>query len=65
VEPLIEFPDAARRALAVHWTPRTPAERAEFVELFRDLVMESYAARFEGYGIVRVVVIANRPRKTS
>jgi phospholipid transport system substrate-binding protein len=56
-EPLIDFADAARRALSVHWTPRTPAERDEFVGLFRDLVMESHAARLEAYGIVRVVVV--------
>jgi phospholipid transport system substrate-binding protein len=57
MEPAIDFPDAARRALAVHWAPRTAAERAEFVGLFTDLVMESYAAQLEGSGIVAVVFV--------
>jgi phospholipid transport system substrate-binding protein len=57
MEPAIDFPDAARRALAVHWAPRTAAERAEFVGLFTDLVMESYAAQLEGSGILGVAFV--------
>ena len=57
MEPAIDFPDAARRALAVHWAARTAGERAEFVGLFTDLVMESYAAQLDGYGILGVVFV--------
>jgi phospholipid transport system substrate-binding protein len=46
---VIDFPDAARRALAVHWQGRTDGERAEFVALFEELVTYSYVARMEAY----------------
>jgi phospholipid transport system substrate-binding protein len=38
IKGVIDFPGAARRALALHWRNRTEAERAEFVALFTDLV---------------------------
>jgi phospholipid transport system substrate-binding protein len=49
MDSVIDFPDAARRALAVHWQGRTDGERAEFVALFKDLVTYSYVARMEAY----------------
>jgi phospholipid transport system substrate-binding protein len=57
MERTIDFPDAARRALAVHWAARTPEERDEFIGLFTDLVMESYALHLDGYGVERVVFV--------
>jgi phospholipid transport system substrate-binding protein len=39
--------EMARRALAVHWRPRSPQERQEFVQLFRDLVESTYMNRLE------------------
>jgi plasmid stabilization system protein ParE len=44
METVIDFPDAGRRALSVHWQARTEAEREEFVILFKDLV--TYRAQF-------------------
>jgi phospholipid transport system substrate-binding protein len=46
----IDFGEAAKRALATHWAPRTEAERAEFTELFKELVAYSYILRIEPYG---------------
>src|SRR5215831_9064127 len=34
--------EAAQRALGPHWQRRTPAEREEFVVLFRDLLDQTY-----------------------
>lgn len=51
---VIDFREAGRRALGVHWQARTDAERAQFVALFRDLVTASYAATLEGYSGERV-----------
>ena len=42
-----DWPDMARRALAVHWRERTPQEQQEFVSLFRDLVEGTYISRLE------------------
>ena len=39
--------EMARRALAVHWRERSPQERQEFVQLFRDLVERTYINRLE------------------
>jgi phospholipid transport system substrate-binding protein len=43
----IDFPEATRRALAVHWRTRTEAEREELVGLFKDLVTYSYIRLME------------------
>lgn len=45
-----DFPEMAKRALARHWQPRTPAEREEFVKLFADLLERAYVSRIENYG---------------
>jgi len=42
--------ETARRALGVHWQARTPAERLEFVRLFRDLLERTYVDRIDEYG---------------
>src|SRR3990170_7177341 len=47
---IFDFPGPARRSLARHWAPRTPAERAEFVQLFADLLERSYISKIEVYG---------------
>lgn len=44
---LFDFEEMARRALGRHWQARTPAERAEFVPLFADLLEEVYLGRIE------------------
>jgi phospholipid transport system substrate-binding protein len=49
IDGILDYPDAARRALGVHWQGRTAAEREQFVALFKDLVSYSYIAAFDGY----------------
>ena len=44
-----DFQEMARRALARHWQPRTPAEREEFVRLFADLLERAYVSKIENY----------------
>ncbi len=46
---LFDFDEVARRALSRHWAERTPAEQAEFVALFTDLVEHAYVNRLELY----------------
>jgi phospholipid transport system substrate-binding protein len=42
-----DWEEIARRALAMHWRERTPQERREFTELFREAVQEMYLRRLE------------------
>jgi phospholipid transport system substrate-binding protein len=42
--------ETAKRALGLHWQQRTSAERAEFVQLFRDLLERGYLSRIGEYG---------------
>ena len=42
--------ETAKRALGLHWQQRTAAERAEFVQLFRNLLERGYLSRIGEYG---------------
>ena len=44
LEDVVDFDEAARRALGSHWQARSDAERAEFVALFKDVMAASYLA---------------------
>ncbi|MDQ3829891.1 MAG: ABC transporter substrate-binding protein [Candidatus Tectomicrobia bacterium] len=44
---VFDWEEIARRALAIHWRERTPQERLEFAELFRDAVLGMYLQRLE------------------
>jgi phospholipid transport system substrate-binding protein len=47
---IFDFGETAKRSLARHWPPRTPAEREEFIALFADLLERSYISKIELYG---------------
>lgn len=47
---VFDVEETARRALGRHWAARTPAERAEFVPLFADLLERAYINRIDEYG---------------
>jgi phospholipid transport system substrate-binding protein len=47
---IFDFSETARRSLGRHWQARTPAEQAEFVQLFSDLLERSYLSKIELYG---------------
>jgi phospholipid transport system substrate-binding protein len=42
-----DWPEIAQRALATHWRERTPEERQEFTDLFREAVQGMYLERLE------------------
>jgi phospholipid transport system substrate-binding protein len=39
----------SRFALGTYWRKATPAERNEYTKLFEDMIVQTYAARFEEY----------------
>ncbi|MFQ5532374.1 MAG: phospholipid-binding protein MlaC [Candidatus Methylomirabilales bacterium] len=43
------FAEMARRSLGVHWRKRSPQERKEFVDLFSELLEQSYRSKIERY----------------
>jgi phospholipid transport system substrate-binding protein len=49
LEEHFDVPAIARFTLGRHWKIATEAERAEFLTLFEDFVVRSYATRFAGY----------------
>src|SRR5262245_29009004 len=42
---IFDFSETAKRSLARHWSPRTQAEKDEFVALFTDLLERSYIGK--------------------
>jgi phospholipid transport system substrate-binding protein len=48
-EDVFDYPDAARRALGVHWNTRTPQEREEFARLFADVLDRAYVSKIDLY----------------
>jgi phospholipid transport system substrate-binding protein len=48
-EDVFDYPDAARRALGVHWNTRTPPEREEFARLFADVLDRAYVSKIDLY----------------
>ena len=58
-EDIFDFPETAKRSLARHWQPRTPAERDEFVQLFADLLERSYISKIELYGGEKIVYVSD------
>jgi phospholipid transport system substrate-binding protein len=59
-EELFDFEEVSRRALSVHWAARTPAERAEFIPLFTDLLERAYLGRIEAYAGEKIVYPAEK-----
>jgi phospholipid transport system substrate-binding protein len=52
--------ETAKRALGLHWQPRTSAERAEFVQLFRDLLERGYLSRIGEYGGEQIKYVSEK-----
>ncbi len=56
VDPVMEFDKLSEAALQKHWSGLQPEQRAEFVQLFRELVFRSYLKRVrsanEEYSVV-------------
>jgi phospholipid transport system substrate-binding protein len=52
--------ETAQRALGIHWQQRTPAERQEFVEIFRGLLEQTYLSRIGEFGGERIRYVSER-----
>ena len=47
---IFDVQETARRALGPHWQQRSPEERAEFVQLFADLLERTYINKIDLFG---------------
>ena len=47
---VFDVQETARRALGPHWQQRSPQERQEFVQLFADLLEQTYISKIDLFG---------------
>ena len=47
---VFDVQETARRALGPHWQQRTPQERQEFVQLFAELLEQTYISKIDLFG---------------
>jgi phospholipid transport system substrate-binding protein len=59
-EEAFEVSETAKRALGQHWLQRTPAERAEFVKLFANLLEQTYIARIGEFGGEKLMYVSEQ-----
>ncbi len=57
---VFDFEEMSKRSLGVYWRERTPQERKEFVELYRDLLERSYADKIESYTNEEVIYLEEK-----
>jgi phospholipid transport system substrate-binding protein len=53
--PIFDYDEMSKRALGAHWRRRTPAEREEFVVVFRDFLERIYSDKIGLYGGEKVL----------
>jgi len=63
IEDTIDFTEMSRRSLGLNWRKRTPAERKEFVNLFSDLLENSYISKIEQQTDEKVLYLGERMNK--
>ena len=52
---IFDYQEMAKRALGIHWRQRTPAEREEFIALFRDFLEKIYSDKLDLYNGEKVL----------
>lgn len=46
---VFDFEEMSKRSVGVYWRERTPKERKEFADLYKDLLERSYSGKIESY----------------
>lgn len=60
VEDMIDWQEVGRRALAQHWRKRSPQEKEEFLNLFRDLLKRTYSEKLDIYAGEQIVYVSEK-----
>jgi phospholipid transport system substrate-binding protein len=56
---IFDFAETTRRSLGRHWHARTPAEQAEIVALFTDLLERTYVSKIEAYSGEKILYLGD------
>ncbi len=54
---IFDFEEMSKRSLGIYWRERTPQEKKEFVELYKDLLERSYIDKIESYSNEEIVYL--------
>ncbi len=65
ISPVFNFEEMSKRALGVHWKKRSPEEKKEFVELFTDILKNSYIGKTDTYSGEKMEVLRERHEDNS
>ncbi len=49
IDERFDWEELTRRSLAMHWAQRTPDEKREFIQLYRELLERTYLDQVQGY----------------
>ncbi len=49
IKPVFDFEEMSKRSLGPNWRQRTPQEKADFVDLFTELLENAYLGKIESY----------------
>lgn len=63
IEKIFDFEEMAKRSLGIYWRERTPQEKKEFVELYKDLLERSYSGKIESYTDEKVLYLDEKIEK--
>lgn len=63
LSPLFDFEEMAKRALSQHWKKRSPEEKKEFVELFTNIMKDSYIGKTDTYSGEQIKYLSEKQEK--
>ncbi len=55
ISKVFDFDEMSKRSLGIYWRERTPQEKKEFVELYKDLLERSYSGKIESYTDEKII----------
>jgi phospholipid transport system substrate-binding protein len=61
--PILDFDGFAKLTLGHHWRSATPEQRRRFTEVFKAMLMRSYASRMLDYAGTKIEVLSGRGRR--
>ncbi|HHT9129798.1 MAG TPA: MlaC/ttg2D family ABC transporter substrate-binding protein, partial [Candidatus Brocadiaceae bacterium] len=60
ISPVFNFEEMSKRALSIHWKKRSPEEKKEFVELFTNILKDTYIGKTDTYSGEKMEVLRER-----
>lgn len=60
LSPLFHFEEMAKRALSQHWKKCSPEEKQEFVELFTNILKDTYIGKTDTYSGEKIIYLSER-----